>query len=562
MAPNTHESRNRPGIKIIVPLSIFLALVIILIVISSLTGRSPEILSISPKVGIPGTELVIKGRYFGKKRNGGKVIVSNFSPSTDAYVEWEDSRIRLIIPEEFTSGLLKVITRNGESSEIIPFVNKMEIPLPIIGPLNPGEVYINNIIPRKGPVGSLISITGVNFHEERGISRVYFGWVSGDRNYDESEAIFSNSLPATQIDYDYIMWTDNKITVRVPDGALSGNIFIYTDTGISNAVFFEVQEPAGQKRIHDKRVYQVSYWVEAKVIDAEAGNSLDIWVPAIIETPLQRDVTLISSEPDEPQEETEGIILFSFKNLLPGETKQIKLRYLFKRYAVTTKINSREIREYYNTNNTLFQVFTRANALIPSSDIKVISFVRNIVGKEKNPYIKAQNIYNHILSFLSPVENGEVMESNVIKVLDSKKPSGDAYIYALLYCTLLRSAGIPARPIAGYLVCSNLMSIEHYWVEFYLQDFGWIPVDPLLGDGKTYKGFDRIGNYKNYYFGNLDNSHITVTRGFVPIKKRSPEGRTVSIRRYASLQTVFEESTGKLNSYSTEWSGLGIVGFY
>ncbi|MBN1698413.1 MAG: IPT/TIG domain-containing protein [Spirochaetales bacterium] len=562
MVLNIHESHGRKGTKLVVPFAIFLFLIICLIIISGLTGRSPEVISITPKTGIPGTELLVKGRYFGKERNGGRVSVSGFSPSTDAYVEWNDTRIRLLIPEDFSSGLLKVITRNGESSEIIPFVNKMEIPLPIIGPINPGEVYISNFIPRRGSVGNIVTISGINFGGEQGESNVYFGWVSGDRNYNESEAIFSNSISASNIDYDYIMWTDNKIAVQVPDGALSGNIFVHTKTGISNAGFFEVQEPVGQKRIHDKRVYQVSYWVEVRAGDAEAGNGLDIWVPGIIESPLQRDVTLISSESGEPNEETNGIMRFSFTNLLPGETRQIKLRYLFKRYAATTKINSREVREYYDVNNTMYKVFTRSSPLVPSSDVKIITLARNIVGKDKNPYIKAQDIYNHVINLLSPIEEGDIPPSDVLAVCDSRKPEGDAFIYSILCTALMRSVGIPARPVAGYLVCSQQESVEHYWVEFYLEDFGWVPVDPLLGDGKTYKGFQRSGSYRNYYFGNLDNSHITVTRGVIPVKQRNPEGRIVNSRRYASLQTIFEESTGNLVSYSAEWSGLEIIGFY
>ena len=330
----------------IIPFSIFFLLITILIITSNLSGRSPEVLSISPKVGIPGNDLIIKGKYFGKERNGGKVSFSGICPATGSYKEWMDDTIRLIIPEDINSGLLQVVTLNGESKEIIPFVNKKEIPVPLLGPLKPGEAYITSITPNKGPVGTLVSITGFNFNPERENSKVYFAWISGDLNQNQTENIFSTSIPATF--YDYEFWNENQVKVRVPDGATSGNVFISTHKGISNAVFFEVKEPVGQKRIMNKKIYQVYYWVKVKVMEAEQNNSLHIWVPSIIETPHQQDVTLISSEPGEPAEIDKCIFRFSFYNLKPGDSEQVKLRFIFKRFEVITKIDPQKVRDYYN----------------------------------------------------------------------------------------------------------------------------------------------------------------------------------------------------------------------
>ncbi|MBN2533983.1 MAG: IPT/TIG domain-containing protein [Spirochaetales bacterium] len=557
-----YKSRFFSYMKKIIPFSVFILLTGILIITSNFSGRSPQVDSITPKVGAPGSELIIKGKYFGRERKGGKVSISGVCPATGSYKEWTDNTIRLVIPEDINSGLLKVITRNGESSKIVLFANKKEIPVPLLGPLKPGEAYISSIKPNKGPVGTLITINGMNFQSERNDSKVYFAWISGDINQNHKENIYTTSIPAAFSDYDYEFWSEYQVKVRVPDGASSGNIYIATDKGISNAVFFEVQEPAGQKRISNKKIYQVYYWVKVKVLEAQHENSLHLWIPGIMETPYQQEVTRISSEPGEPEENVNGILRFTFNNLLQDESEQVKLRFIFKRYEVSTRINPHNIRDYYNSGAALYKVYTRANSLMPVSDIKMITLAREITGKERNPYLNAQHIYNYVLNTLTPVDSTDISETDLLNIIGLQKPQADAYIYSLLFCTLTRSAGIPARPVAGYLVCSDLLSHEHYWAEFYIENFGWVPVDPYLGDGKKYSNLKIPGNFRSYYFGNLDNNRITFTRGIINLQGISNEGRTVRKRRCASFQSIFEESSGELTSYSTYWSSVGIIGFY
>jgi hypothetical protein len=419
-------------------------------------------------------------------------------------------------------------------------------------------------------VGTLVSISGVNFQlnqdTEQNHSKVYFAWISGDLNQNQKENIFSSSIPAAYYDYDYEFWSENNIKVRVPDGASSGNLFIYTNNGISNSVFFEVKEPVGQKRIMNKKVYQVYYWVKVKVIESEEPNALHVWIPGIMETPHQQEVTLISSEPGEADEKSWGIFRFSFYNMKPGDSEQIKLRFIFKRFEVLTKIDHQKVRDYYNSGAELYKVYTKSTPLIPASNINIITLVRKIIGKEKNPYLNAQHIYNYLLNTLTPVESQEITTTDLLTVLNDEKPTGDSSIYSLLFCAFARSAGIPARPVAGYLVTTDLSSYEHYWAEFYIEHFGWVPVDLYLGDGKKISNFKVPGNTKSYYFGNLDNSRITFTRGSVDlIRMETPgiePGGIHNKRRCASFQTIFEESTSSLSSYSTYWSDIGIIGFY
>jgi hypothetical protein len=570
------KNLSSSSMRKVIPFIILLFLIVILITTSILSGRAPYIKSINPKVCIPGNELIIRGKYFGKERNGGKVNFSGMSPATWVYREWSDDTIRMIIPDNIGSSLLTVVTRYGESKEIIPFVNKKEIPVPVLGPMKPGEAYISSIKPAKGPVGALITIRGVNFlgdskntgsgnvenDVESDNPSVYFAWFSGDMEQNQKDDMFASSIPVPLSDYCYESKDDSQIMVRVPDGASSGNVFILNNKGVSNSVFFEVDEPVGQKRIANKRVYQVYYWVKSKVIQTEPENSLRLWIPGIPETPHQQDVSLISSEPGPPEETIKGIHRFTFKNLVPGESVQVKLRYIFKRYEVAARIDPQKVHDFYNLNALLYKVYTQPGPSIPSADVLVITLVRDLIGKERNPYVNALSIYNYLLNKLTPVDASQFDHSDILSLMESKKPEGDAYCYALLFCTLARCAGIPARPVSGYLVSSDLSSYEHYWAEFYIEDFGWVPVDPYLGDGKKYEKLRMPGNPKAYYFGNLDNSRITFSRGNIDLDDAVSEGKIVRERRCASFQSVFEESSASLTSYNSTWSFIGIIGYY
>ena len=76
---------------------------------------------------------------------------------------------------------------------------------------------------------------------------------------------------------------------------------------------------------------------------------------------------------------------------------------------------------------------------------------------------------------------------------------GDCANLSSIYISLLRAKGIPARHVVAIGDNNNY----HVWAEFYIQDFGWIPVDV------TYKNANLHGNY----FGRYDYRMVVVQRG-------------------------------------------------
>lgn len=83
---------------------------------------------------------------------------------------------------------------------------------------------------------------------------------------------------------------------------------------------------------------------------------------------------------------------------------------------------------------------------------------------------------------------------SAIEVLHSRM--GDCDELSILYISLCRAAGIPARFVDGYLVEKDPKDyIGHEWVEFY--DGEWVPVDVAASENKSYSNGVTLGKAGN-----------------------------------------------------------------
>ncbi len=77
---------------------------------------------------------------------------------------------------------------------------------------------------------------------------------------------------------------------------------------------------------------------------------------------------------------------------------------------------------------------------------------------------------------------------------------GDCGVQALLFITLCRAMGVPARWQSGSRVEPGEIG-SHDWAQYYVEPYGWLYCDPSYGGSAL-----RAGNTErwNYYAGNLD----------------------------------------------------------
>jgi hypothetical protein len=175
------------------------------VVISQPGVGAPVITGISPGSGSPGTSVTITGSAFGAAQ-GSSSVSFNGIPAT--VKSWGSGTISVTVPAGATSGN-GTITVNGNTSNGLYFA--------VTGPPS-----LTGLSLPEGPVGMGLVINGQNFTPNTGSISVNLG-----------------SFPMT-----VIAATSTQITVRVPQGAVSGAITV-TTSGLqaSGSLNFQV-DPA------------------------------------------------------------------------------------------------------------------------------------------------------------------------------------------------------------------------------------------------------------------------------------------------------------------------------
>jgi len=123
-----------------------------------------------------------------------------------------------------------------------------------------------------------------------------------------------------------------------------------------------------------------------------------------------------------------------------------------------------------------------------------------LMGEEKDPvriawrfyeYITTQVRYSFMRSYFLLERQAEYCALN---------GKGDCGIQAILFITLCRIAGIPARWQSGLAVTEHSAGC-HDWAQFYVKPYGWLFCDPSYGGGAYRAGAEERWRF---YFGNLD----------------------------------------------------------
>jgi len=520
--------------------------------------RTPEISSIDPSIGRMGDVLTIRGSGFGDERNESFITIAGTSPTSSSYLSWSDTEIAVRAPEFGEAGLVYV-HRGQKKSNPAMFANILTLPEEISGAQIENGPVINSIDPSSAPIGSLITIQGRNFGASRETGGVFFSW-NAEPNPTLGIINPPDFVEVFQDESGYESWSEREIRVRVPDGAVSGNLEIRTARGNSKPVYFDVTGKPGTKIYKDKKTYTLSYSAEIQVESASNPNALYVWIPRPALSASQRNVTPVSRSSAPFIENFRGASLFQYHDV-PSETSlSVTLSYETDVYAIETSIKNTAVVRL-NRALPMAAAGILPSALIPSEDQAVKTQVKTIIGNERLPYPKAQRIYNWLISNINvqadPLADS-VTEAGALRALEDK--TADCYSASLLFCALARAAEIPAQPVAGVIVDRWGNTSIHYWDEFWLDGFGWVPLDIALGAGASPPEFNLRDDHASFYFGNLDNQRIAFSRGEHYLSQMTPRGRITYRDREYSLQNIWVEAAEGIGTYSSFWSDVTITG--
>lgn len=528
--------------------------------------KVPEIYEIEPAVGSPGTKVTIRGKNFGDSPMSAYLEMGGSTLTANSFQLWTDSEIQVILPVDFKEGLVYVGNKDSRS-EPKYFANANETPslveenpesnLPLIISLS-----ADDIVP-----GSLLTIKGSNFGNSRDQSKVYFTTkresLSSEKGMGDRDGNDVAYVAVDESENAYRYWSNSEIRVFVPDGAVSGSVYVDTVMGKSANKKISISSAAGKKAFINPKSYLIQISADIEEKSGNDDSNIIIRCPRPCETSYQTSVRLVECNPEAIIEHQKTLWFQVQSNMKGQNRKKFYQNYAMTVYEVRTNIWAAKLNSYENMNPLIVKNWTSADELVPSQHEEIIALAKKIkkeMKAEKNLYNIAASIYNYMISnftILDQVRSGVVQP---LDMLETKK--GDAYDFSIVYAALLRASGIPALPDSGVLVDADLKSRNHWWCEFYLPGFGWVPSDPALGAGLEYKNWQKDIEPSVYYFNNLDAQHVLISRGWNEIKPGSSNNQIVSRPRTYALQSIWEEASGNSINYSSFWADPTVIGVY
>lgn len=256
-----------------------------------------------------------------------------------------------------------------------------------------------------------------------------------------------------------------------------------------------------------------------KEILGETGT-LKVWIPLPIETAYQGNITVLSVEPAEyvvSEPVTTGDVGYVYLEVPVEEVVEDELPFSvevqFTVRGIADPVDPDNVGEY-DTTSELYQQFTRSQPNINVSE-EIRELALSIVGEETNPYRQARLIYDYIITTL-PYSNVPHSYLAATGTAESdfvhSTGFGDCGTQSSYFAALCRAVGIPARTSGGYQLFPGREG-THFWAEFYLPNYGWLPVDVTIAEGGDWAyGItdEERQQYKDYFFGNIDPYRMTI----------------------------------------------------
>jgi transglutaminase-like putative cysteine protease len=258
--------------------------------------------------------------------------------------------------------------------------------------------------------------------------------------------------------------------------------------------------------------FEITMTVTAESNVAPAGEIIRVWLPIPRRYPFQGDFELLSSTPAIKHLDDEwspARSLYLEAPAVKDKPTEFSAQYAFTMQGVWFDLNPGLVRPT-DTHNASLSAFTReAPHVVFTPEIRALS--KQIAGDETNPCLQAKKFYDWIAE---NIKYSYAIEYSTIRNISDycrTKGYGDCGQEALLFITLCRLNGIPARWQTGWNTFPGAQTI-HDWSEIYLAPYGWVPVDPYMGVyALRYANKltpEQKRDIRDFYFGGLDQYRI------------------------------------------------------
>jgi hypothetical protein len=266
-----------------------------------------------------------------------------------------------------------------------------------------------------------------------------------------------------------------------------------------------------------------------------ADGTLRIWIPLPIVTGPQQSVTINSITPAAylkvpPGGENLGLAYLEVPLADLAGDLNISVEFTFTHSEQHFTIDPALVGAY-DTADSEYIRYTRSygNTTI-TPEIRETAL--RVVAGETNPYLAAKRLYYYVIDnitySLPPATLWPYGDPASVYVHTNR--FGDCGCQSMYFAALCRSIGIPARTTGGKQMFNQMVTpgeySDHFWGEFYLPNYGWIPVDTSVAQMEFYASdlSDAVRKaFRDYFFGHQDNLRLVIQKDvdipvFPPLK--------------------------------------------
>ena len=255
--------------------------------------------------------------------------------------------------------------------------------------------------------------------------------------------------------------------------------------------------------------------------EALANDTLRVWMPYPMATQRQSDIELLSASPSLKLISAAGQSVhrsayFEAPAPAPGDTAHFEYVATFVNHGEYFS-PQRILRDMlpYDTEGDLYKRYTAFEA---PHIVRLDSLARAIVGKETNAFKQSELVYDYIVRRYPWAGAREYSTIPCIPQYVIEEGHGDCGQVSLLYISLMRSLGVPARWESGWMLHPGDKNL-HDWAEVYFEGVGWVPVDVSFGRFTPASDPAAV----NFYSTGMDAHRLAANKGvcgqFYPPKK-------------------------------------------
>ncbi|MCL2160185.1 MAG: transglutaminase-like domain-containing protein, partial [Oscillospiraceae bacterium] len=137
-----------------------------------------------------------------------------------------------------------------------------------------------------------------------------------------------------------------------------------------------------------------------------------------------------------------------------------------------------------------------------NKDSEIVKKAAELAKNTKTELEKVEAIYKFVIQSLAyDTKKATTVQSGYIPDVDKIVDSGlgICFDYAAVLAAMLRSQGIPAKLVMGYVKAPNSKDpVYHAWNEFYLAEKGgWFKINEMKFDGKKFERVDPTFDSSN-----------------------------------------------------------------